>query len=86
MNDQHQNINVDEIDTSIRMLKQHLDEEAIAPLISALEAIKKSPQDSALLGRLSDVFAGLGIMQGAVLTYAPYLAIILTGSPLDDLD
>jgi hypothetical protein len=39
-----------------------------------------------LLGRLADVFDGLGLLQGAVLTYAPYISIVLAGRQLDDMD
>jgi len=38
------------------------------------------------MDQLSEAFYGLGVMQGAVLTYAPYLAIILSDSSFDDID
>ena len=86
MNNLPEGIHADRIDTSIRSLKQYLNEEDLAQLISVLEAIKQSPQDDALLAQLSDVFAGLGILQGAVLTYAPYVGDLVSDKLFDDPD
>lgn len=74
------------VETSITMLKQYLAEEDIAPLIVVLEQIAADPRNEALLDQLSDVFDGLGLLQGAVLTYAPYLSIVLAGDLFDDTD
>jgi hypothetical protein len=74
------------IDTSIKMLKQYLAEDEIAPLIDVLEALAADPRNKALLGQLSDVFDDLGLLQGAVLTYAPYVSIALAGDLFDDMD
>ena len=74
------------IETSITMLKQYLAEEDIAPLIDVLESIAADPRNEALLGQLSDVFDGLGLLQGAVLTYAPYISIVLAGDLFDNID
>ncbi|MGB7931800.1 MAG: hypothetical protein WCH04_06170 [Gammaproteobacteria bacterium] len=74
------------VETSITMLKQYLAEEDIAPLIVVLESIAADPRNEALLGQLSDVFDGLGFLQGAVLTYAPYISIVLAGDLFDELD
>jgi hypothetical protein len=86
MNNLPEDIHADRIDTSIQSLKQYLDEEDLAHLISVLEAIKQSPQDDALLAQLSEVFAGLGILQGAVLTYAPYITDLVSDNLFDDPD
>ena len=86
MNNLPEDIHVDRIDMSIRSLKQYLNEDDLAHLISVLEAIKQSPRDDALLDQLSDVFAGLGILQGAVLTYAPYIADLVSDKLFDDSD
>jgi len=74
------------IETSITMLKQYLAEEDIAPLIDVLESIAADPRNEALLGQLSDAFDGLGLLQGAVLTYAPYISIVLAGDLFDNID
>jgi len=74
------------IETSIMMLKQYLAEEDIAPLIDVLESLAADPRNEALLGQLSDVFDGLGLLQGAVLTYAPYVSIVLAGDLFNDDD
>jgi len=68
------------------MLKQYLAEEDIASLIVVLESIAADPRNEALLGQLSDVFDGLGFLQGAVLAYAPYISIMLAGDLFDELD
>jgi len=74
------------IETSIKMLKQYLAEDDIAPLIDVLESLAADPRNEALLGQLSDVFEGLGLLQGAVLTYAPYISIVLAGDLFDEMD
>jgi len=79
-------INVARTNESIQLLKQHFNEGDIASLVSVLEAITKNPQDDALMEQLSEVFNGLDIMQGAVLTYAPYIALILSDDPIINPD
>jgi len=76
------NINAARIGTSIEQLQQHLGADDIATLLAVLEAMKRDPQGSALMEQLSGAFNDLGTMQGAVLTYAPYLAVILSDDPL----
>jgi hypothetical protein len=71
------------IENSIQMLKRHLGEEKIKPLLVVLEALAKDPSDEKLVAQLSDVFGGLGILQGAALTYAPCIAIILSDNPFN---
>jgi hypothetical protein len=78
-------IDLHRIETSIMMLKQYLAEEDIAPLIEVLESLAADPRNDMLLGRLADVFDGLGFLQGAVLTYAPYISIVLAGRSFDDM-
>jgi len=72
------------LDISIKLLKQYVNDSSIEPLISALEAVKKDPDNESLLEALADAFAALGIIQGAVLTYAPYLSFILSNDLFDD--
>ena len=86
MSNLHQGVDASRIAQSIHLLKQHLNEDDIASLISVLEAIVVSPQDLELVGQLYEVFNGLDIMQGAVLTYAPYIAIVLSDAPFKHTD
>jgi len=79
-------VDLHRIETSIMMLKQYLAEEDIAALIDVLELLAADPRNEALLGQLSDVFDGLGLLQGAVLTYAPYVSIVLAGDLFDEDD
>jgi hypothetical protein len=78
-------VDLQRIETSIMMLKQYLAEDDIAPLIDVLESIAADPHNEALHGQLSDVFDGLGRLQGAVLTYAPYISIVLAGRLFDNM-
>jgi len=79
-------VDLHRIETSIVMLKQHLAGEQIVPLIEVLESIAADSRNEALLGRLSDIFDRLGPLQGAVLTYAPYVSIVLAGRQFDNMD
>jgi hypothetical protein len=78
-------IDAGRIDESIDLLKQHIEEPEIKPLLEVLEAMSENPYDQALLDRLSEEFGKLGFLQGAVLTYAPYISIILPDDPFADL-
>lgn len=79
-------IDAELIETSIIMLKRYVGEDDIAPLIDVLESISAAPRNEALLDQLSDVFDGLGLLQGAVLTYAPYLSTLLSDDLFSDTD
>ena len=79
-------IDAERIETSIIMLKRYVEEDDIAPLIDVLESIKAAPRDEALLDQLADVFDGLGLLQGVVLTYAPYLSTLLSKGLFDEND
>ena len=50
----------------------------IAPLLAVLKALKADPENTAHRSRLAEEFDALGPGQGAVLTYAPYIGILLT--------
>lgn len=76
-----QNVNAARVETSIQMLEKYLVAEDIKPLLSALEALKAEPQNETHFAQMVNAFNELGIMQGAVLTYAPYLSILLADDP-----
>ena len=71
------------LDEAVQMLRQYLDEEATQPLITALEALKEDPKSEKLLAQAVNAFDGLGSRQGAVLTYAPYVSIVLSDDPFN---
>ena len=86
MSDPSRVIDPQQIETSIMMLKQYVREGDIAPLIDVLESMALDPLNEALLDQLSDVFGRLGLQQGVVLTYAPYLSTLLSDGLFDDTD
>ena len=71
------NVEIGKINASIEGLKAFVQDESIDPLISLLEALKEDPNNESLLLQLSDTFKALGIIQGAVITYAPYISLLL---------
>lgn len=73
-------VNADRINDDITMLKTYLDETDIKPLLDSLETLKAEPQNEAAFQKMVDAFNDLGITQGAVLTYAPYVKVLLSRS------
>ena len=69
------------IEEALQMLRQNMEEDDIQPLISAMEALRHAPENQALMAQAVEAFNGLGSNQGAVLTYAPYVSIILSDDP-----
>ena len=74
-------VNVAHVDSAIQMLKQHLDAAEIKALLTALEALKEDPENESCFAHLVKAFDDLGPRQGAVLTYAPYVSILLSDDP-----
>jgi len=74
-------VNLESVENTIEMLQTYVDTEEVQPLISALAALKQAPEDHAKLVDVATVFNGLGASQGAVLTYAPYITIMLSDDP-----
>ena len=72
--------NVERLDDDIGMLKTYMDENDIKLLLDSLETLKAEPEDEAVYQKVLDAFNDLGIKQGAVLTYAPYLKVLLSQS------
>ena len=83
-NNKLQSINVADIDIALQMLNKYLDSQDINPLLSALETLKTEPQNEAYQAQVINVFNDLGTLQGAALTYAPYLNIFVSDDPFDD--
>ena len=79
-----QSIKVADIDIALKMLKTHLDTQDINPLLSALETLKTEPQNKTYQEDVINAFNDLGSLQGAALTYAPYLNIFVSDDPFGD--
>jgi hypothetical protein len=71
-------VRVEAVQESIDMLSQYVGEEGIQPVLEALKALREDPENMEHLSRLAKEFDALGPRQGAVLTYAPYIGILLT--------
>ena len=63
------------------MLRTNLDAAELGPLIAALEVLKQAPRDPVLLAGVETAFNDLDIRQGAMLTYAPDVGVLLSGDP-----
>jgi hypothetical protein len=74
-------IDAQKLETCLWMLRSNLDHAELGPLIAALEALKQLPPDPVLLAGVETAFNELDILQGAVLTYAPYVGVLLSGDP-----
>lgn len=71
-------VNSERLANDISMLKTYLSDDAIKPLIETLETLRAEPDNEAALQEMMDVFNGLGIYQGAVLTYATYIKVLVS--------
>jgi hypothetical protein len=71
-------VNGESIDSSIQMLQQHLEIDEIQPFVDALQALKAEPENEEFFAQLVSAFSDLGAQQGAVLTYAPYVSVLLS--------
>jgi len=74
-------VNVEGVENAISMLETYVNKEEIQPLLTALESLKQDPQEHSRLVEVATVFNKLGSSQGAVLTYAPYISIMLSDDP-----
>lgn len=66
---------------AIRVLETYGVSDEVPAFIAALSALQEDPENEACMVRLLEAFEELGIKQGAVLTYAPYISILLAGKP-----
>jgi predicted secreted protein len=74
----HKPVRVEAVQESIDMLKQYVGGDEIEPLLAALEALREEPENKEQMSRLAKEFDALGPGQGAVLTYAPYIGVLLS--------
>jgi len=77
-------IQVADIDIAVQMLRRYLNAQDINPLLSALETLRTEPQNEAHQEQVSNAFNAMGPLQGAALTYAPYLHIFVSDDPFGD--
>ena len=78
MTDTRRVISPERLETDIQMLNKWVNTEEIQPLVTALKALQQDPQNEARLAEAKQAFADLGLIQGAVLTYAIYLKALLS--------
>jgi len=83
-NSKLQSIKLEDIDLAINMLNKYLETDEIKPLVSSLEILKTEPQNEAYQLDVINAFNDLGTLQGAALTYAPYLNIFISDDPFGD--
>ncbi len=74
-------VDVASIKHSIEMLQTYVHNEDINPFIAALEELQYAPQDHSKLVEVATIFDKLETSQGAVLTYAPYIILMLSDDP-----
>ncbi|MEJ2390628.1 MAG: hypothetical protein P8019_04425 [Gammaproteobacteria bacterium] len=73
-----QPVNAQRVGEDIVMLKTYLNEGDIQPLLKSLEMLQAEPQDEAIFQQVVDAYNASGFQQGAILTYAPYLKVLLS--------
>lgn len=72
-------VDIARLNESIEMLQKYVNPADIESLLSALAALKATPDDVACLTQVADAFNALGFVQGQVITYAPYINFLLSG-------
>ena len=78
-------IKAEDVAAAISMLTERLNADEIRPFLSALESLQSDPADDNHLARVVDEFRALGSLQGAVLSYAPYIISVLSDDPYENL-
>ncbi|MBL7004864.1 MAG: hypothetical protein ISR69_12675 [Gammaproteobacteria bacterium] len=67
---------------SITMLEQSLNNDDIKEFLTALKKLESEPKNESYLRDVINAFNSAGPKQGAILTYAPYISILLTDENL----
>lgn len=73
-------VDADRVGESIEMLRRYVNPVEIDKLLSALVELKATPDDVECLVGVADAFNELGFQQGQVITYAPYINFLLSGT------
>lgn len=79
-----QHIKAESIESAIKMLTEHLDDKEIGSFLSALETLLEDPMNESHMSRVVSEFDALGPTQGAVLTYAPYISLLMSDDPFSN--
>lgn len=66
------------------MISRYVQDSDLTPLIQCLEGLKQAPDKALGISQLSKVLNTFGPKQGAILTYAPYLCILLSDQYIDE--
>lgn len=66
------------VEQDISMLKTYMNPAEIQAMLDALEELKAEPNNELVFEKVLKAFDELGFYQGAVLTYAPYLKVLLS--------
>jgi hypothetical protein len=74
----NRHLDVAQLDIALGMIRSYITDETIKPFIESMEALKAEPDDPARFDEMFAAFNRLGPMQGAVLTYAPYLVTLFS--------
>ena len=84
MKNKSQEIRIEDIDIAVGMIKKYIVNDEINLLITALESLKVEPANMVIREQVVEEFNKLGILQGAVLTYAPYLNVFVSDDPFGE--
>lgn len=76
-NPEGSDVDVESLGMAINMLKMQMNHSGAETFISALEGVRDDSGNSARLVEAVAAFSALGVEQGAVLTYAPYIGSLL---------
>ena len=79
-----QKIDVARLELSITMIKDYVKDESVLPLLGLLEKLKVNQNDTTIIPELITTLNNLGVLQGAVLTYAPYITALISDDPFDN--
>jgi len=75
-------ITKDQVDTTINMLETYLDPTSIEKLLTALRHLSEAPDNQECLDKVVEAFNGLGMQQGAVLTYTSFFNTLISSTDL----
>ncbi len=78
-------IDSERIKQSIEMIKIYIKDENTKPLLSVLEQFNQDTNNESFILELRHTLNKMGSTQGAVLTYAPYLILLLSDDLFADL-